>query len=213
MTLAHAYGDLTRSQQCCSYRNIQDVTNSANNCRYYCRRDRHKQEFAYRFNEYNRNDISKAYPRFTNRTITASSGKCLNYTQDEAPKELGDGYISVKYYNENSNGTIKIPKQSHAIKGTTYIFRGNYTPQNALHQRCDRDEPRCMVVRAHRSLGLHEPRQVYQCPITVSNVTNVKDSTQDISHPMARLAATSIALQGRRNEDNSWRQYQLYTFR
>ena len=213
LTLAHAYGDLIRSTPCCNYENISDVLASQKDCSYYCRRDANNQQFAYRFNEYNPNDMSRSYPHFTNRIITASSGKCLNYSQDGDPQGgLPDGQLLFRYYNDTYKGNITIPAALGYSDSTTYIYRGVKVPRDAEFQRCSPEDLRCMNVWAHRARGHNEPRQFYQCPITISNVANATTDIHDLSDDMARLAATSIALTGRKNDDGTWHQYQLYTF-
>ena len=217
-TLAHAYGDLARSGSCCNYTTIEDVRNSKrgmNVCRYYCRRDRHNQQFAYRFHEYNPDDHSRTYPHFTDRIITASSGECQNYSIRFPLKQAENGNLLYEYYIDNTTieGSITIPVSLGAEDATTYVYKGVHIPQNAALQQCG---PRCMNVWAHRSHGPPgggDP-QIYSCPITVENVINVNFSSQSISNEIARLAATSIALSGRQNNDKpeNWNQYQLYTF-
>ena len=71
---------------------------------------------------------------------------------------------------------------------------------------------------AYKAAGHGESSTFYHCPIRVSNVTEVSidtqvsNDTQQVPDGMARLAATSIALQGRPSGNNTWTQYQLYTY-
>ena len=211
-TLAHTYGELALATRCCNFTEPEGVLTSQNDCRYYCDRRRHQQRFAYRFNEYNQKDTSKAYPHLTNRMITASSGDCFNYTQNGSATGMPGGFLRYKFYNATFNDSIDIPRQLDTWGGTTYVYRGKKPPPNADGQSCG--GPRCMYVWGHRT-GLvgRSGREVFQCPITIGTVTNATNVNQNISDEIARLAAVSIALSGRRNEDNrkGWTQYQLYT--
>lgn len=215
-TLAHAYGDLSRSSPCCPYSTIEDILNSkkgTSECRYYCSTDRNKQQFAYRFHEYNPDDKSRTYPHLTERIVTASSGECQNYSIRLSPKPTENGNLRYEYYinSDTIEGNMTIPVSLNADDATTYVYRGIHIPQKAALQRCG---SRCMTVWAHRSRGHGEDPQIYACPITVENVTNVDIDSQNISDEIAILAATSIALSGRRNSDKheNWNQYQLYTY-
>lgn len=154
------------------------------------------------------NDTEKAYPRFTHRFITTSSGKCFNYSQDGKPEPLTGGNLLYKFHNGTFNGNITIPGVLNTWYGTTYVFRGFHSPPEADLQRCGL---RCINVWAHRSKSPHNDAQIYQCPITVSAVYNATHDNHTISNGMARLAATSIALSGRMNDDKSWNQFQLST--
>ena len=186
-----------------------------NECRYYCGKDKYNQQFAYRFHEYNIDDKSRSYPHLTERIVTASSGKCRNYSIQFPLAPAKDGNLLYEYYTNKGTieGNITIPKSVSATDGTTYVYRGIHIPQNATLQRCG---SRCMTVWAHRSSGHNENPQIYACNITVEHVTNVDAGvdSQNLSDEMARLAATSIALSGRQNNNKpeNWNQYQLYTF-
>ena len=59
-SLAHAYGGIAKSSECGNHIDISDVLGSKNDYGYYCRRTCHEQELAYRFNEYNPSDNTKA---------------------------------------------------------------------------------------------------------------------------------------------------------
>ena len=173
--------------------------------------DRYNQQFAYRFHEYNTDDKSRTYPHLTDRIIRASSGGCRNYSILLPAPDAGNGNLRYEYYikKATTEGNITIPKTLGAEDATTYVYRGFHIPQEADLQRCG---PRCMKVWAHRSSGHGQNPQIYECNITVEDVTNVNVSSQHVSDEMALLAATSIALSGRQNDDKSWNQYQLYTF-
>ena len=206
---AHANGDTALAFPCGPYNDTSQVLESKNDYRYYCRHTRHQQEFAYRFNEYNPADKLKSYPHFTNRIITASAGECMNYTMVGNPRGLSDGNLLYEYANDTFRGNITIPAQSGTYDGTTYIYRGLNTPQEAVTYACG---PRCIRIWAHKSTGNGENSTFYACSITVSTVSNAPNETQKISDGMARIAAASIALQGRPANQKSWTQYQLYAF-
>ena len=210
--LAHAYGEMTLISGCGSYKEIPDVLNSGNNYEYYCRREQDRQEFAYRFNEYNPNDTQLLYPLFTNRIVTASAGECFHYSQ-VGESRIGPEMINFEYANESFSGNISIPKQSDGSSGTTYIYRGTEVPQNETEYSCG---PRCLWMWAHKSQGQGESSTFIQCPITISSVSYTTRDTEILSDDLARLAASSIALQGRwtgnDSDHPSWTQYQFYPF-
>ena len=207
--LAHAYGQLAQAFDCCDYTDISEVLTSNRNCKYYCNNTPSKQEFAYRFNEYNPNDLARAYPFFTNRTITASSGQCINYSQPDPPKSDGSGFSLFEYQNDTIKGNITIPNALFTQNGTTYIYRGVLRPQEAITYACG---PRCIKMWAHRAGGYGEDAEFFECPITVSEVHNATNDTQNISDGIARLAAASLGLQGRPGENGTWTQYQFFPF-
>lgn len=194
---------------------MSQVISSKEDCLYYCQNDQPKQdnfqrEFAYRFNEYNPNDTGKVYPHFTNRTITASSGTCLTYSQGAA-NELGNGVTRYEYSNDTYNGTIEISDELTAIDGTTYIYRGLPTPQEATDYSCG---DRCIKMWVHRSRGKGEDPEFFECPITVNPVSSASHPSHEVSDGIARVAAASIALSGRQhgNGTGTWTSFQLYTF-
>ena len=142
--LAHAYGEMTLASDCGSYGEIADIINSKQNFQYYCGTDPSRQEFAHRFSEHNPNDTQRAYPYFTNRIITASSGDCFEYDQvgPPSPDRIDDMSASNFTYADNStNGSISIPTSSLGREGTTYIYRGIKAPAEATVQSCG---PRCI---------------------------------------------------------------------
>ena len=207
---AHANGEVALGFPCAPYNDTSQILDSRDDHRYYCRKPPNRREFAYRFNEYNHDDKQKSYPRFTNRTITASSGECFEYQMVGKPHDGSDGNVDYKYTNGTIHGNITIPGQSSAFEGTTYIYQGINTPQKAVKYACG---PRCIWMWVHKSRGPAPGQKFvfYQCPITVNSVSNTTNDTQEVSNDMARLAAASIALQGRPSY-NTWKQYQLYTF-
>lgn len=209
---AHAYGQFGEAEQCCPYNETTQILSSNKDCLYWCRRHPGKQEFGFRFNEYNRKDTTKVYPHFTNRIMTASSGPCTVYNQstDPAPKPADDGYTRYYYHNATFKDYVDIPFEQTAIDGTTYLYRGDKTPQETSRYACG---PRCLVMWAFMNQGHGVQPRFYQCPITITNVTNVtNERTQSISDATAKVAAAAIGLQGRRRGDMSWSQSQLYTF-
>ena len=213
---ANGYGALTPSSDCGNYTDISQVLASTWDHRYYCRRNADRPEFAFRFNEYNTDDNQSTYPYLTDRTITASSGPCTVYNQTSRRLlQLADGTKAVWNYtyrslNGSITGSIIIPVQNEALSGTTYVYRGAKVPQNATTWACGN---RCINMWAHKSPVPYGDRSslFYQCPITVGYVGNATQSAHYISDGIARLAASSIALQGR-NQDGTdkWAQYQLY---
>ena len=188
---------------------------SKNNNPYYCRRTSNRQEFAYRFLEWNPEDKQRAYPAFTNRIITASSGPCFNYTGLPLPVLVPDvnGHLAAynyTYQNDSYVGSVVIPAANTAIGGTTYIYRGWKIPEQATIYACG---PRCIWMWAHRDDGFNTTSAFFQCPITFSQVTNSHDNIYDVPDGVARLAAASIGLQGRNgNSIFAWEQYQYVPF-
>lgn len=215
--LAHDYGGYglgptSESRECGDYSEIADVLNSDIAYPYW---SNGKQEFAYRFNEYNFDDVAKSYPYLTNRTITVSSGDCVTYdvTDDSAKVEGvsgdGDGF-EISYKNDTNNGSIIIPSASLGRQGTTYIYRGTKPVAEAETTFSCGD--RCITMWAYKNPESTNPR-FYQCPITVSAVSNAWQEAHNIPNGVAREAAASIALQGRWFGDitnQQWTQYQFY---
>jgi hypothetical protein len=213
---AHAYGNLPFRSECVPYDEVSDVLNSKEDYTYYCRRTPNRQEFAYQFKEYNPDDRQEAYPWFTNRIITASSGRCFEYS--EVASSLGfdtNGILDAlnyEYTNSSFNGNISIPIPNGALGGTTYIYRGTDIPQRATVYSCG---PRCIWMWAHKNVGAGEESTFYQCPITVSPVSNTTQDAHIISDDVARLAASAIGLEGRSADNNGtqvWTQFQFYAY-
>lgn len=130
---------------------------------------------------------------------------------DGNPKQQ-NGNTVFQYKNDTFKHNITIPGAYGAFDGTTYIYRGVNIPQQAVTYACG---PRCIKMWAHRSQGGGENSTFFECPITVSEVSNNATENQQLSYERARLAAASIALQGRSSNINGvtvWTQYQLYTF-
>lgn len=195
---AHSYGVQAHDVPCGSYQTIADVLDSKHDYSYYCSTS--NPEFTYRFNEYNPADFQKAYPRFTDRTITASAGECLVYdvkNQTDGPNEVdarGPGSTFL-YGNDTFTEEIRIPKSYLGSGYTTYLYRGSRPPPNATSQTCG--DPRCMWMWALRNELDKEQPKFYQCPITISEVRNTQNESQIVSNDVARIAAVSIGLEGR----------------
>lgn len=221
-SLAHAYGEIVRGHQSCPYSTTDEITaaSTPQKCSYFSRHD--GQEFAFRYKEYNLEDSVGGYPYLTDRVIRAWPGQCFKYHVNKNSTYLRDANDGIKeewvfpFYNETYSGILPIPRPSAAFDATTYIWNGTHVPQNATVQTCG---PRCVWLYAYQSYGTitKRPNTIFQCPITISDVSNVTLATQNIPNDTARLAAASIALSGRYTNPNGsvdkvWSQYQLYTF-
>ncbi|KAL8906246.1 MAG: hypothetical protein Q9171_006351 [Xanthocarpia ochracea] len=214
-SMAHSYGERAQGTRCGYYENITEVEGSKHDHAYYCSKNMANPELAYRFNEYNPDDLQETYPRFTNRTITVSA-ECFVYevfevknTTDEPNNVDGRGPgKTFSYGNDTFIDEMKIPTSSLGGNYTTYMYRGWNDPPNAPEQTCGND-PRCMWLWAFQN----DPPKFYKCRITISNVTNTWDDSQIVSDDTARIAAVSIALQGRwtgLSKDKNFRSYQFY---
>lgn len=215
---AHSYGEITPGQNACLYTTNDDIFNTRQDCDYFINRNQH--EFAYRFMEYNPDDGGRSYPYLTHRLIKASAGKCYQYTTG-TPHNIAshNGPRSIRvwpYKNGTYNETIAIPISDTAFDSTTYAYLGDLEPQNAPLQRCG---PRCIKLYAFRSGGpvTNRDEAVFQCPITISDVTNSTNQAHDVPNDVARMAAASIALTGRYTNlpgdapgQKHWQQFQLY---
>ena len=215
--LANSYGMSPPIYKMGTYDQIQDVVKSTYNYGYFCRNT--PGECAYRFVEYNPDDRQRIYPSFSNRTITASTGECFTYWESESPKLAKDttGNLDAyqyKIFNGSVHDTIIIPSQLGGIDSTTYIYRGTNTPENTKLFSCG---DRCLWMWAHKSEGRGEKSTFYQCPITISPVSNINHDTQIVPDGVARLAASSIALQGRwavtrPSGPRIWTQFRFYPY-
>ncbi|KAL8829650.1 MAG: hypothetical protein Q9191_001901 [Dirinaria sp. TL-2023a] len=213
---AHAYGEVSSGTVCGPYNTTADILHSRNDYEYYCRRTPGNQQFAYRFSEYNPRDLQRTHPHFTNRIVTASAGQCFQYSQVNltlAPDLNGlMNAWNYTFTNGSYTSSIRIPVNMEAVNGTAYVYRSAVIPQEAVTWSCG---PRCMWLWAHKSFGAGEPSTFYQCPITVSQVSNVTHPGQNITDGIARLAASAIGLQGRfvgSPPNRTWTQYQFYPF-
>lgn len=178
--IAHAYGeyafgDISPNSDCGRYNETSEILKSRNMHGYYCRRTRDRQEFAYRFLEYNKDDQQGVYPSFTNQIITASATQCFEYSEVSSAKTMDSNGILVALnytytnHSSNGNGSIVIPIQSGALGSTTYIYPGANIPQNAIRWNCGR---RCIWMWAHKIPGQGENSTFYQCSINISLVSN-----------------------------------------
>ncbi|KAL9045258.1 MAG: hypothetical protein Q9214_001674 [Letrouitia sp. 1 TL-2023] len=209
---AHSYGERAHDTECGSYETIAEVLKSKHDYAYYCSKSMGNPEFTYRFNEYNPGDIQKTYPRFTDRTITASAGECLVYevkNKTNGPDDVdGRGPGRTFFYsNDTFTDEIQIPVSYLGVNYTTYIYRDSQAPPNAHAQTCG--DPRCMWLWA-----LISPK-IYQCPITISPVISTHNDSQIVTDGVARIAAVSIALEGRwtggpKPKNRNFRSYQYY---
>lgn len=216
--LAHTFGEYGSPYNCNDYTELAQVFNSTPYPwhTYYCRLTPHKQEFAYRFLEYNPTDEQFSYPYFTNRTITAWSGACLSYNVTgivKVPEISNDGQgQNMSYGNSTFNGSITIPDSALGLSSTTYIYRDTNPPEaNGPATSCG---DRCIMMWASKNgASPNETATLYQCPINVSLVNNATQEAHKVPDSVARIAAASIALQGRwstNNGDRDYTQYQYY---
>lgn len=176
-------------------------------------------EFTYRFNEYNRDNLQKTYPLFTNRTITASAGECLAYEVNNRTDEPDDvdgrgSGTTFSYSNDTFKDKIRVPGSYLGAGYTTYIYRGFHAPPEADKQTCG--NRRCMWLWALKNALDKTPAKIYQCPITISPVISIQNASQNVPDDVARIAAVSSALEGRWTggpapKDRNFRSYQYYT--
>lgn len=198
---ANLSGEMGIVSNCGAYTTISEVQNSREDDDYYCRRTPGSQEFAFRFYEYNPDDQQRTYPFFKNRIVTASAGECIiypNVTESPGTDLDLDGDRAAKKFtftNGSFTDSISIPKANDGLSGTTYIYRGIKTPGEADSPSvvCG---PRCLWMWVHKAQGPVDKSTFYQCPITMSEVSNASHDYQKIKDIMARTAAASIALHG-----------------
>ena len=215
---AHLFGERAHNTRCGSYETMAEVLESKNDYAYYCSTNMGNPEFTYRFNEYNPDDLQKVYPRFTNRTITVSAGECFAYdvkNQTDGPDDVdGRGPGETFFFgNDTFADSIQIPVIDLGADYTTYIYRGFHAPPDALAQTCG--DPRCMWLWALGNASDQTPFKIYQCPITISPVANSYNGSQIVSDGLARVAAVSIALEGRwaggpEYKDRNFESYSYY---
>ena len=210
----YAFGSLSPGHNCENYINLDDILNSQNNPKYFCRRTPGQQQFAYRFLEYNPHDNNRAYPFLTNRVITASAGPCYNYSLSHVQKGsvTGGKWSNYTYSNGTFNGSILLPVQVDTFDGTIYTYRGFQTPQNATIMACGQ---RCIWMWAHKTVSGSDRSTFYQCPVTIDPVNSTSEKSlqeaHKVSDDIARLAASSIGLQGgKADPDHGWTQFQFY---
>lgn len=215
--LANAYGMSPPIFNRGTYDQIQDVVKSTENYGYFCRNT--PGECTYRMVEYNPSDQQRTYPLFTSRTITASTGQCFKYWETEKRTLTKDtsgnpGALEFKIFNGSVHDSIIIPQQLGGVDSTTYIYRGIHPPQNTTELSCGN---RCLWMWAHKSEGQGENSTFYECPITISTVSNTKTDAQIVPDSVAKLAASSIALQGRwavngSSTEKIWTQFRFYPY-
>ena len=212
---AHAFGEITRAQRSCPYSSDDDIKSGPQNCSHFYSRD--SLEFAVRYLDYNPRDSSHSHPFLTKRIVKAFPGECYRY--DVGPIDTANGPDGIQeiwvvhFNNETYNGSLPVPKPSAAFDSTTYVYNGSLKPQEAIAQVCG---PRCLWIYAFQSYSpiTGRPNTMFQCPINVTDVSNVNNSAHVLPNDNARLAAASIALSGRYTNPNGpekeWQQYQLY---
>lgn len=218
--IVHAYGEytfgsLSYGQDCEYYNNVKDILHSQHKPMYFCRRNPGQQEFAYRFLEYNPHDDQRIYPFLTSCVITASAGPCYNYSLSSVEKGSVTGGKWSNYTSFDSdhtfNGSILLSAQVDSFDGTVYTYRGFQTPQNETVWACGQ---RCIWMWAHKTVLGSEQSTFYQCPVTVNPVQSNQETLQEahkVTDDIARLAASSIALQGGNSDsDHGWSQSQFY---
>ena len=217
---AHLYGETIPDEPYGYYRNISDVLKSKHDYTYFSSKT-NTAEFTYRFREFNPGDSGESYPLFTNRTVTASTGDCFIYRirketklRDVEGKGPGKKYI---YENDTFTAEIEVPSSSVGKGSTTYMYKGFEAPEITGHNCGDR----CLWLWAYQNTAVHQhvnevdPPKFYRCPVTVSEVRNVRNELQQLPEGVARIAAVSIALQGRWSGNaghRNFNQYQFYPF-
>ncbi|KAI4209741.1 MAG: hypothetical protein LQ351_007337 [Letrouitia transgressa] len=214
--LAHTYGETASSLFGCPYTTDEDIFQANQSCTYFY--NTAKPEFAYRYLDFNPNDVAGVYPYLTKRLIKASPGECSQYETFRGRDERDRYGLTLWHFNDGAeNKTISIPLVNTAFDSTTYIYNDTVVPQDSIDQACG---PRCLYIYALRQQG---PRRdntlntLFQCQINITNVTSVGEDVHILADRNARLAAASIALTGRytnliSREVKEWRQYQLYPF-
>lgn len=213
--LAHAYGEYGSNLEYGSYTELSEVLNSPINYNYYRRLPHDKKEFAYRFNEYNYYDKQKSYPHFTNRIITIWSTACFSYNvthSQRVPAINGDGQgVKLSFENKTFKGSISIPDSALGVWSTTYIYQGPKRPEDNSPEAACGD--RCIMIWAYKNF--ESLNGLAACQIHVSAVSNATQDEHHVPDGVARIAAASIALQGRYwIEDGTpdYTQFQFYAF-
>ena len=201
--LAHAYGETSLATEIHTVNVIGDILQSDNDNGYYWLNE--SRQYAYRFKEFNPDDVQKIYPFFTNRTITAESRNCISY---EVNLDNNQNPDILKW-------VMTIPTAYRDKGGTTYIYRGLLDPAyaNQPNAVCG---SRCTYVWAYRNPSDEMPEPaLYKCPVTISNVSNARTEMHHVPDRVARVAAASIVVQGRsvpqqHRPGNNFTQYQFY---
>ncbi|KAL8777661.1 MAG: hypothetical protein Q9213_007760 [Squamulea squamosa] len=215
---AHSYGEASLRERACPYGSDDDIFDAPQNCTYFA--NTNKQEFAFRYAEYNPDDRARAYPFLTKRLIKTSTGRCFQYKDAgsyyERSNDGPESVVVLSYSNDTTNEILRIARTDTAFNSTTYAYTGLQAPQNTTALTCG---PRCIWLYAVRQPGLirRGRNDIFMCPITVSEVSNVKNRAHMVPDQTARLAAASIALSGRYTNPNGseirhWQQYQWFPF-
>ncbi|KAL8769310.1 MAG: hypothetical protein Q9209_004692 [Squamulea sp. 1 TL-2023] len=211
---AHSYGEASLRERAYPYGSDDDIFDAPQNCTYFAHTN--QQEFAFRYAEYNPDDRARAYPFLTKRLIKTLTGRCFQYKAGGSYfKKSNDGPDSVRvwsYSNDTTDGVLRIARTDTGYDSTTYAYTGVQAPQNATAVTCG---PRCIWLYAGRQSGVNRRGgdDIFKCPITVSEVSNVGNPAHIVPDQTARLAAASIALSGRYTNPNGsefkhWQQYQ-----
>ena len=217
--IAHVYGEGgTFRDEPCRYQSMDEIHRAPQTCRYLARTDH--REFAVRYADSNRAAAINAYPYYgAQRFVTVAATECNgNLTSSPGLANGRDGPESEFVWPfQNSTGfySLSIPRSILARASTTYIWNGTATPPLATEQVCG---PRCVVLFALRDMDRDRGHEItiFQCRITISLMSNVKNPAHVLSDSMARTAAASVALSGRwrlgfvGGPPLDWRQFQLY---
>lgn len=137
-TVAHTYGEMNLAAKFRWYDDIAEVLNSQHNYGFCWRQTRNRQQFAYRFKEYNPDNGSKVYPYLKNRTVFAEAFDCLTYHEISADNKESTTFIYMSE-DKTEDDTISIPHDYLGREGTTYIYRGVHIPPKADLMSCGWD--------------------------------------------------------------------------
>ena len=219
-SLAHDYGGVgVLSNDACVYRTDNDIPSVGQGCPYLRRAD--GREFLIRYPDYNPNDTLRIYPNLaTGRNVRVSVGDCPHqHSPPSEPTDDQDGQNNSRdytFYNGTANITVSSPNNQRAWNATTYIWNGMNLPLSADAESCGE---RCVHVYAHRVMakdGRNDQQEdMFQCPITVTPMSNADLPVHELPDNMARMAAGAIGLTGRWRKGKpgfiaDWRTAQLY---
>ena len=211
-TTAHNFGEMNLGTEEGSYDDLSDVLGSQHLYGYYHRSSRNRQQYAYRFNEYNPSDSQRGYPFLTNRTITAEALNCIEYTQTNTDNQNPQTFTYENVADRTDQGTIKIPQHHLGNDGTLYIFGGWHDPSAAPIYSCG---DRCVLMWAYRKPGRQSKGDFFKCPVNISVVNNAQRPEHNVPNNVAKVAAASIALQGRyagQRKDWKSKNFEQYQF-
>lgn len=121
---AHAYRQLALNSECWKYETIEDVVNAKINYGCFGWKILIRRQSACRFNH---EDLADAYPRLTDRTVTASFAKCFEYwvvneRNGRDTSHLGNAR-AFTYTNDSFTGNVSIPIQKVGWEGSKYVYR------------------------------------------------------------------------------------------